>query len=250
MLPIVTKILASNITIEETQKELVDVVKATSIKKLNVQDEFGDTLLIKCCRLEYNLVIDALIEKKVNIDLPNKNGINPILLSVMKENLPLTEQLIKAKCNIEHADNRGQTALIWVATNQKNSNTLSLLIENEAKIDVVDTQKNTPLHLATANDMMENCKLLLQHGAKFDALNDNFFTPFEFAVDNKNREITQLFFSTIEEFKDLAYIDKFCYSASQEHKDFIQSDFDNTILRLRLNQELHLSDKNHKKLKI
>ena len=194
MLPEVTKILGSSLSIQQTQEQLLEIVKLNSLKRLNVQDEFGDTLLIKVCRLEYQSVIDALINKKVNIDLANKSGINPVLLSVVKENFSLTQQLIDAGCNINHADNRGQTALMWIASNKEDPMVISFLIEQGAKFDIVNSQKNTPLHLATANNMIENCRHLLQCGAKFDVLNSNYFSPFEFAVNNKNRDITQLFF--------------------------------------------------------
>jgi ankyrin repeat protein len=128
-----------------------------------------------------------------DIDLPDPDGVSPLLVAIMNANWDLAQQLIQAGADINHWDIYGETPL-FAAVNLRNRldggrasidpmnkvtglAILTQLLERGANPNMqlffkpanapgaVNTRGVTPLMRAAINNDLEVVKLLLEHGA-------------------------------------------------------------------------------------
>ena len=156
-------------------------------------DSGGLTALLYAARENCAACVDVLLKNKADIDLPDPDGVSPLLLAIMNANWDLAKQLIQAGADVSHWDIFGEAPLI-TAIDQRNRidggrasidvpNTTSglaivaLLLERGADPNMqlffkpanargdVYTRGATPLIRAAVNGDLEVVKQLLEHGA-------------------------------------------------------------------------------------
>ena len=156
-------------------------------------DSGGLTPLLYAARENCAACVDVLLKNKVDIDLPDPDGVSPLLLAIMNANWDLAKQLIQAGADVSQWDIFGEAPLI-TAIDQRNRidggrasidvpNTTSglaivtLLLERGADPNMqlffkpanargdVYTRGATPLIRAAVNGDLEVVKQLLEHGA-------------------------------------------------------------------------------------
>jgi ankyrin repeat protein len=156
-------------------------------------DSGGLTPLLYAARENCMACVDVLLKHKADIDLPDPDGVSPLLVAVMNANWDLAKQLIEAGADVNQWDIFGETPL-YTALDQRtridggrasidtpNKTTglavVKLLLERGADPNMqlffkpanvrgaLHTRGATPLIRAAMNADTEVIKLLLEHGA-------------------------------------------------------------------------------------
>jgi ankyrin repeat protein len=100
--------------------------------------------------------------------------------------------LISQGGDINARNARGQTPL-HLAVKQGNSDVVQLLLENEAEVDVVETDSGcTSLHYAASLGHVDLCESLVRYGANPDAQTARLETPLHLAVSRGHPDVVAL----------------------------------------------------------
>jgi ankyrin repeat protein len=157
-------------------------------------DSGGFTSLLYAARENCIACVDMLLSHGADIDLPDPDGVSPLLLAIMNANWDLAKRLIEAGADVDQWDIYGEAPL-YTAIGQRqriDGGHASIDEPNQTKgIDIVrlllaqhanpnmqlffkpanvrggttSTRGATPLIRAAANDDKEVVKLLLENGA-------------------------------------------------------------------------------------
>jgi len=156
-------------------------------------DSGGLTPLLYAARENCAACVDVLLKNKADIDLPDPDGVSPLLVAIMNANWDLAKQLIQAGADVSQWDIFGEAPLataidlrqridggrasIDQPNTAKGIEIVKLLLERGADPNmqfffkpanargVVTTRGATPLIRAAVNGDLEVVKLLLEHGA-------------------------------------------------------------------------------------
>jgi len=131
-------------------------------------------------------VVKLLIESGADIECRDRNGWSPLIGTALQGRLPVAEFLIKEGADVNAWSHNGTTPLMnavmcqTVAEAFKESNepaplvspdmdhkceeTLTLLLRNEAKVNMQNSLGNTAMHLAKMQQDEASLKMLLSHG--------------------------------------------------------------------------------------
>ncbi|HXJ75496.1 MAG TPA: ankyrin repeat domain-containing protein, partial [Candidatus Dormibacteraeota bacterium] len=121
-------------------------------------------------RFDYELT-DALIAKKVKVDVTNEFGSTPLAEATKQGNARMVKTLLAAGSGTEGANEDGQTALM-IAIKNGDLSVFNLLIDAGAKVNAVEkVQDQTPLMwaAAAARNAPEMVKVLIAKGANVNA---------------------------------------------------------------------------------
>jgi ankyrin repeat protein len=156
-------------------------------------DSGGLTPLMYAARENCMTCVDVLLNHKVDIDLPDPDGVSPLLVAIMNANWDLARRLIDAGADVNQWDIYGESPLqtaidlraridggrasIDAPNATKGIEIVKLLLERGANPDMqlffqpanargaVYTRGVTPLIRAAVNADLEVVRLLLEHGA-------------------------------------------------------------------------------------
>jgi ankyrin repeat protein len=181
-------------------------------------DSGGLTPLLYAARENCVACVDVLLGNKADIDMPDPEGVSPLLLSIMNANWDLAKQLIAAGADVNQWDIFGEAPLI-TAVDLRNRvdggrasidpvNTargltiVNLLLERGADPNMqlffkpanvrgggtTVTRGATPLIRAAANGDLETVKILLAHGADATVYMADRQTPIHAAIAGRATE--------------------------------------------------------------
>jgi len=156
-------------------------------------DSGGLTPLLYAARENCTACVDVLLKNRVDIDLPDPDGVSPLLVAIMNANWDLAQQLIVAGADVNQWDIFGEAPLFTAVgqrrqvdggrasidpPNKNNGLTIvNALLERGADPNMqlffrpanlrgtTDTRGSTPLVRAANNGDLELVKLLLERGA-------------------------------------------------------------------------------------
>jgi ankyrin repeat protein len=156
-------------------------------------DSGGFTPLLYAARENCLACVKVLLDNRVDIDLPDPDGVSPLLVAIMNANWDLAKQLILAGANVDQWDIFGEAPLFTAIglRNQVSGGRASIdplnatdgltivrmLLERGANPNMelffrpanvrgsTNTRGSTPLIRAATNADLEVIKLLLQNGA-------------------------------------------------------------------------------------
>jgi len=127
-----------NAQLSEASK-LGDVVKVGDCldKGADIEfiDEFMKNPMLRACFGGHVEVVELLIKRGANINLPDCDGWTPLMYA--REHVKIINLLIKYGADIESRTHYGSTAL-YLACKTLNSECIEKLLENGANIDVCD----------------------------------------------------------------------------------------------------------------
>jgi ankyrin repeat protein len=156
-------------------------------------DSGGFTPLLYAARENCAACVEVLLKSKADIDLPDPDGVSPLLLAILNANWDLAKQLIVAGADVNQWDIFGEAPLVTAVDSRNRidggrasidpTNTtrglaiVNLLLEHGADPNMqllfkpanvrgtVYTRGVTPLIRAAYNADLEAVKILLAHGA-------------------------------------------------------------------------------------
>lgn len=162
--------LAYDGKIEALQKELmVDPKKAT----MKFQDERQP--LHWACSGGHDVIVDYLLSV-CNVPVDDADDI--------------AEMLISCNCDVNVADDTTNATPLHRAASRGNLKIVRLLTENSCKLDSVDIEGNTALHLACEEERTEVAELLHQSGASLTVLNKEKKSPLDLSPPYLKRRLT------------------------------------------------------------
>ena len=145
-------------------------------------------------------MVELFIEKKANLNLPNKYGATPLMSAILSENPGIAELLIDEGANVAKESNSGETALIlavreryhdlvkqiiaaFINLNPDNKNALIEFINHEAQ------GGETALIEAINSNKKEIVKLLIENGANPNLKNKNGLSALEIKKNHRDQAI-------------------------------------------------------------
>ncbi|WP_258018655.1 ankyrin repeat domain-containing protein, partial [Brachyspira hampsonii] len=116
-----------------------------------------------------NDMIKLLIENKANINVEDSNGLSPLTIAVMNNDVELTKLLIANKANLSVVTKDGES-LIEYAINNDNVDLLQILVENGADINYAGISSYTPLMIAAKSGAENITRILLTQKVDLNAV--------------------------------------------------------------------------------
>jgi uncharacterized protein len=150
-------------------------------------DSGGLTPLLYAARENCAACVDVLLEHDVDIDLPDPDGVSPLLVAVMNANWDLARQLIDAGADVNQWDIYGESPL-FTAIDLRNR-----IDGGRASIDPLNTARG----LAIVNLLLErganpNMQLFFKPANLRGATNTRGSTPLIRAANNGDLEVVKL----------------------------------------------------------
>lgn len=169
--------------------------------KLSVKNNDGESPLFLSLKLstivnDYPLVPSYLIYSgKAPLDETDSSGNTPLMITILNKNIILSKQLIYKGVNLNFKSNVGKVA-IQMALETKNEEIADLLIDKKADLSILDDKKNSLLHLAIENKLI-NLSLKLVPLLKGTLGNVNKYnkSPFYLAVEQQQISVLQALLS-------------------------------------------------------
>jgi ankyrin repeat protein len=179
-------------------------------------DSGGFTPLLYATRENCMACVDVLLKSKADIDLPDPDGVSPLIVAILNANWDIAQQLITAGADVNHWDMYGQTPLfVTIGQHNKADNghgpndptnktngmaILKLLLDRGADVNAqlffkpanvsgtTNTRGATPLIRAANNGDMEIVKLLMDHGADATLYTADRQTPIHAVITGRSQE--------------------------------------------------------------
>ncbi|WP_064124964.1 ankyrin repeat domain-containing protein [Wolbachia endosymbiont of Dactylopius coccus] len=154
---------------------------------INTVDKDGLTPLHKAAGNAQVEVVNALIKKGANVKAVSKDGITPLHCAALSSNnKEIVEILVKEGADVNASLDESMITPLHMAARGYNANqeVVQALIEKGANIDAVDKDGLTPLHMAASRDFSGKIvKTLIKGKANIDAVDKCGRTPLHFATD-------------------------------------------------------------------
>jgi len=165
--------------------------------------------------------VESLIRNQANINVQDSNGYTPLMIAVIKENVPIVEMLLLNYADTNIKDSRGSTALIHsiqidnmeifkmlayddrtsaenkgdaliIASLFNNKEMVKILIEGNADLNQKDSKGNTALTHAASRGYTEIVRQLINHHANLDIMNSEGYTALMLAQQRRRTEIVEM----------------------------------------------------------
>jgi len=115
----------------------------------------------------HTAIAKLLIEKGAKMDENTYSGAccGPIHYAIIKENMEIVKLLLAKKCNVNLPDDINGNSPLMLATSLRQLDTMKLLIQHKADVNLVDWEGKTPAHFAAYNGFGEELHLLCTNKA-------------------------------------------------------------------------------------
>ncbi|OAD54910.1 26S proteasome non-ATPase regulatory subunit 10 [Eufriesea mexicana] len=146
-------------------------------------DDMNMTPLILAASAGREKVINTLLAEGADVNAKTQTGHSSLQYAASKNWRTICVALLAKGANVNATDNRGATPL-HRATSKGNIAIVKLLIEFYGQyldIDKKDADGNSALHLACEENRVDEAKLLVQNGARVTLMNKEKKTPLDLA---------------------------------------------------------------------
>lgn len=141
----------------------------------------------------------------IDVNKVNKNDRTPLHLAAKYGRKDMVEMLLNKEAKVDVVDNRGRTPLHLAAQHNEKKEIVEMLLNKGAKIDVVDSRGRTPLHLAAQNNNKEIAEALIKAKANVNIKDEDEKTPLDLTT---NKEIKTLLKEAGGKTDDVNSVDK------------------------------------------
>lgn len=159
---------------------------------LNTVDEQGNHGLLLAIRDGSVRVGRFLLAQPlVRVETRNQRGESPLMIAALKGQLPLVQQLIERKADVNKP---GWTPLHYAAANAEATSqaVVRLLLEHHAYIDAASPNGTTPLMMAAQYGHPSVVRLLLEEGADAGLRNEQSLSALDFAQRAQRKDAEQM----------------------------------------------------------
>jgi ankyrin repeat protein len=111
----------------------------------------------------------ALLQQKVNVNMPEADGTTALHWAVQKDDADLVDRLIKAGANVNAKNDYGSTPMSEAAINGDVA-VLDKLLKAGANVESPNADGQTALMIIARTNNVEAARLLLSHGANVNAV--------------------------------------------------------------------------------
>ena len=119
-------------------------------------------------------------------DVPN--GTSALTITIVRNNLAIARQLLKAGASTELADVRSTMTCLMVAASNNNTISAELLMKWKANVEAVTANGSTALIIATGRGHAAMVRFLVDHGADPDVQSDAGDTALHYAAEKGHVE--------------------------------------------------------------
>ncbi|XP_067141587.1 26S proteasome non-ATPase regulatory subunit 10-like [Centruroides vittatus] len=162
------------------RKDIVDYLLQMG-SEVDAKDDSKWTPLIIASSVGREDIVLALIEKGADVNAVNQMGQCALHYAASKNKFEVAELLLRYNANINIGDHMGSTPLHRAAS--KGNSKIVRLFLSQKKLDLQpqDCAGNTPLHLGCEDNQVESVLLLIEAGASLDIINKEKKTPLQLA---------------------------------------------------------------------
>jgi len=184
-----------------------------------------------------------LIQKKIDLNECNEEGLTPLIIAITQEQYELVLLLLKngAKPNtIAIVNNIAQETPLMKAVNQNSLAMVKMLLEHKANPNVIETNGKSALMVAVSQHNIPIIKQLLNYGANPNIINCYNVSAYHFALLEKNEEIIKLLrqHGGKSESENMAVI-RFNYALTSKDSDTLKELLASGIEQKTLDQALN-----------
>ncbi|MGR3302530.1 MAG: ankyrin repeat domain-containing protein [Candidatus Scalindua sp.] len=176
--------------IEKVRTKIID-----DPEKIKLLDRAGNSLLHYAIGSEnYNLA-KFLIEKGIDLNRKNNNGIIALDLALRKGNLQIVKLLLDRGSTVNTQNSKFNSPLhsaIYFKDKEERKKVIHLLMKYNININVQNTWGDTILHSAVRMAENELINLILYYNPNLTLKNKNGLNPLELALDRKKLNIAKL----------------------------------------------------------
>ena len=138
-----------------------DVINMLEVRKPLTHDEF----LELCKNSSHDEILDALNDPELDVNSPDDNGRNPLMLACISNNADVISALIQKTEDINIADKTGNTALMF-ACDSNNADAVNALLDSNADITLKNQNGFTAMDFAMHNDKLKGTEIIPRLMAK------------------------------------------------------------------------------------
>ncbi|XP_051168998.1 ankyrin-3-like [Leptopilina boulardi] len=163
------------------------------LKEDLVEKEFqGRTLMHVAAAKGHEQIVCLLCQRNARIDRGDRDGNSPLHLAIKGNHTDLIHLFVKE--STVNLTNSIKEAPLHIATANNQIQIVQLLLDNGANSNEQDANGSTPLHIAVKmkRPNLKIITLLVEHEANGNLLSDELFTPLYHAVSSGNIEIVQI----------------------------------------------------------
>lgn len=204
--------MAKGINFKERENELMKAIKNGKEHKIpklldnnniNTRTKEGTPLTLAIEKNMYK-VAKTFIRRGANVMGLDDKGRNALMLSILKENNELFEQIMFQKNEYDHKDSFGSTALIYACL-KKNPYFVNKLIAQKIELNIKNNEGNTALIIASMVNSYECVKLLLKERVLVNEKNNLGKTALMYSAGNGNLRMFELLISNGAKIYDRDY---------------------------------------------
>jgi ankyrin repeat protein len=118
-------------------------------------------------------LVQAALDKKLNVNDTNIDGYSPLLLAVRNDNLELVQKLVAAGADVKFATWQG-TAALHIAATRGHSEMVKFLLDKGADAKVKDSKDLTPLLCAIPTGKIDIIEMLINAKSDLKATDTEF----------------------------------------------------------------------------
>ena len=164
----------------------VEILKKKG-NNLNIRNKDGKTPLILSFTKPDKLKL--LIEQGADVNFPDKEGNTPLMTAVYPVQYESIKVLLENGANPNIANKKGETPLMRHIDDPRAT---ELLINYKANINAQDNNGRTPLYYYVVFGKLEGFKVLMQHKANPNLADKKGFTPLMAAAVNGRTEMVKI----------------------------------------------------------
>lgn len=155
---------------------------------IRLQNRDGDTPLhLGFYRISDSAVEVILLENAKNLNIKNKLGLDPLLMSASFSHSDTLRSLLRKEgTNIQSTDKEGNTALHHAVCNSYSGNSVKTTLNT-----MISDSSFCKDGALSKNSAFENTNILIAKGMNVNALNKNGHTPLFLAVDNQDCNVVK-----------------------------------------------------------